>query len=67
MLLDSRLTLKYKTYSIKLQDDELEEWKEHIVVGTVARPVLASIAGSLGSKLLGSVTKKNFWREKKKI
>ena len=27
MLVDGRLTLKYKTYTIKSQDDALEAWK----------------------------------------
>ena len=28
MLLDSRLTFKYKTYTIKSEEDELESWEE---------------------------------------
>ena len=31
MLQDGNLTLKYKTYTIKLLDDALEAWKELIL------------------------------------
>ena len=37
------------------------------IAGLIARPILASIAGSLGTKLLGCVAEKFMWRKKKKI
>ena len=79
MILDGGLTLKYKTYTIKSEEDELESLKKNLyykgiwhlggrntqkggflpILLTLAKPILLSTAGSIASKLLQGVGKKN--------